>query len=210
MERSVEDATTAPEGPGTAQDPIVKIHSHLVDIAHLARKSYDELQRHQSTYEQLYISERSKLLHNVEEYKAIGLENQRLEQENRYYNHQVLPEYELLFHQKDQLLLESQKQAESLEVRNLDLEKIRATESDEHKRTMDAMTELLDAQDEKIERLETQIKESMNHDQPLLDCLQDPPIGKRSRLGNESRVRVPDATKRSRKSKQTRSKTKLK
>lgn len=77
-----------------AQDLVLKIHQHLVDISRLACQTNDELAQQQSSYKQAYLSKHRKLLEIAVAHKALADTNQRLEQENIYLKQQLLPQYE--------------------------------------------------------------------------------------------------------------------
>ena len=100
------------------------MHQHLVDLSHLACSSYDELVKHRSGYEQAYLLECRKLQQNVAEYNALALalDHKRLEQENSYYQQQLLPHYHHLFCRQEQETQEARKQAGSFEARSRELE----------------------------------------------------------------------------------------
>jgi hypothetical protein len=198
------------------QELLVKMHKHLVDISHLARKSYDELMRHHSGYEQAYLSERSKLMHNVTAYKTLELEKEKLDQENQYGKQQLLPEYDRLFRRQGQEIEETQKEIRESQARSREIEKKNHDEAERHKSIVDKLAELLQAKDQRIEELESEAKErkakavepsstscpSSDHPQPLR-------TGKRQRSKKSeqdmSTQRHGDPTKRSRKCKQTKS-----
>jgi hypothetical protein len=196
------------------QEPLVKMHKHLVDISHLARKSYDELMRHHSGYEQAYLSERSKLMHNVAAYEALALEKERLDQENQYCKQQLLPEYDRLFRRQEQEIQETQKEVRDSQARNWEIEKKNHDEAEIHKSIVDTMAGLLRVKDQRIEELESEVKERKakalelsSTSCPSSDRLQPLRTGKRQRSSkleqDTSTQRHGDPAKRSRKCKQT-------
>ena len=87
-----------------------------------------------------------KLQQNVAEYNALALDHKRLEQENSYYQQQLLPHYHHLFCRQEQETQEARKQAGSFEARSRELEKKSIEQAEEHKRTTDAAIELLSVQ----------------------------------------------------------------
>ena len=157
------------------------MHQHLVDISHLACSSYDELVKHRSGYEQAYLLECQKLRQNVAEYHALALDHKRLEQENGYYQQQLLPHYHHLFHRQEQETQEARKQAGSFEAKSRELEKKSVEQAEEHKMAMDAAIELLRTQGEKIEELENRVKELSAPSEAPSTRLQSPSTRKRQR-----------------------------
>ncbi|PSN58740.1 hypothetical protein BS50DRAFT_627075 [Corynespora cassiicola Philippines] len=164
------------------QEPLTRIHNHLVDISHLARRSYDELIRHQSNYEQAYLSERDKLAQNVAAYKALQMEKGRSDQEIRYCKEQLLPQYDDLVQQQKQEVQEVQEQLRDLEAKHLELGKEAYKEKQEHQGRVDTMAGMLQAQDRKIEELETQIR-GLSESHQLSRRLQPPRASKRQLHG---------------------------
>lgn len=156
-------AKTDPEGAslgandelhGGAQNSLHLIHEYLVKISHLASGSYDELTKHQLAY----LSEHQKLLQSVAACNALAHENEKLQHESQYYKRELLPQYERLIHSQKQEIYEAQIQARTFEVKAAELEKTSSAEIEEHKRTVSATTELLRAQNQKVEELESRVK----------------------------------------------------
>ena len=184
------------------------MHQHLVDLSHLACSSYDELVKHRSGYEQAYLLECRKLQQNVAEYNALALalDHKRLEQENSYYQQQLLPHYHHLFCRQEQETQEARKQAGSFEARSRELEKKSIEQAEEHKRTTDAAIELLRTQGEKVEELESRIEELSTLNQAPSARLQSPNTRKRqrpSKPGGESSVQAGEPARRSQRCKQS-------
>jgi hypothetical protein len=122
------------------QEPLVKMHKHLVDISHLTRQSYGELMRHHSGYEQAYLSKRSKLIHKVAAYKALALEKESLDQENQYCKQQLLPEYDRLFRRQGHEIEEMQKEIRDSQARSREVKKKNHDEAERHKSIVDTVT----------------------------------------------------------------------
>jgi AraC-like DNA-binding protein len=142
------DAYEQPPLPLDPREPLVRAHSHLIEISHLARQCYDEMFEHRLMYEQAYVTEQAKLAQSVAICKGLEAEIERLNQENRYYRQQLVPDYERLI--------------TSLRVENTDFEaRCRAREEksceelEEHRKATEAMIELLAASNERLEALES-------------------------------------------------------
>jgi chromosome segregation ATPase len=147
------------EPPHTAQDSLHQIHKRLVDISELASNSYDESIKHQSAY----MSEHQKLLQNVAAYSALARQNEKQQQEIEYYRQDLVPYYDRLVHSQRQKIHELQMQAQALEAGAVELGKTSSAEIEQHKRTVGAATELLQAQSEEIKELENRVKELSAH-----------------------------------------------
>jgi hypothetical protein len=107
-----------------AQNSVLKIHQHLVDISRLAWQTNNDLPQHYSEYKQAYLSEHRKLIETVSDQKVLIDTNERLEQENHYIKHQLIPRYESTFQRQEVSRLEAQVLVQSLEAKLQMLEKL--------------------------------------------------------------------------------------
>jgi hypothetical protein len=142
--------------------------------------------RHNSGYEQAYLSERDKLVQNIAAYKMLALENERLIQENNYYKQKLLPGYDCVFRRQEQEIEEVQRDARDSEAKNLEYDRKSRAEAEEHQ----SMVERLRVQDQRIKELEARDKglETRPIEPSDISCLspdrlQSPKTSKRQRSG---------------------------
>jgi chromosome segregation ATPase len=160
-----------------SQEMLEKVHSCLLHISHLTRGCYDELIRHCPRYHQAYLTEQAKLADTVAMYRSLENERQRLDQENRYYQRQVVPDQDRLISRQEREIHELQKKLQHSEASRNVLEARRCEELDEHAKATEAMLELLAASDEKAQGREAE--QSTAGDQRVLSRLR-PRSGGRS------------------------------
>lgn len=91
----------------TPHEPFIIAHSHLVNITHLARQCYDDIITNQARYQQAFIMERGKLTQNVEAYKQLAVEHERLQSEIGCCRAELHPRY-------DQLIIQQGKEIQDL------------------------------------------------------------------------------------------------
>ncbi|KAF3030383.1 hypothetical protein E8E12_001252 [Didymella heteroderae] len=184
-----------------AQDSVLKIHEHLVDISRLACQTNDELAHQRSSYKQAYFSEHRKLLEMAAAHKALTDANQRLEQENGYLKQQLIPQYERDLKRQEKMNLEAQILAKGLETKLLVLEKVNSDEQQRHARALEAATGLLHTQIQKIKDLKKEIEQRPTACNATPSQIHTPSQPRRSgRLGNMTSVQASERTLRSRKS----------
>lgn len=123
------------------------MHAHLAEISHLARQCRDESTTHQLRFEKAYAAEQVKLAQSVTTCKALEVENERLSRENRYYQMQLVPDYERLI----SLLIQENTDCEA---RHRTLEEKNCRQRDEYRAATEAMIELLAESNERLEALE--------------------------------------------------------
>lgn len=187
-----------------AQDPLLGIHQHLVDISRLACQSNDELTRYQSCYEQAYRSEHQKLPEMIAAYNALAGEKQGLEEENRYLKRQLMPQYERVLKRQEQEIKEMQIHSKSLEAVIQDMQKMSGEEQQKHVKAIETATNSLRTQSRRIKALEKKIQKNLNPPQALSVS----PLRRSSRLGGEASMQTPTRTLTTQKSNQTKAKTK--
>jgi hypothetical protein len=192
-----------------AQDSVLKIHQHLVDISRLACQTNDELAQQQSSYKQAYLSEHRKLLEMTVAHKALADTNQHLEQENIYLKQQLLPQYEHNLERQKELNLEAHVLTKRLETKLLVLEKVNGDEQHKHARALEAATALLTTQVQTIRNLKKEIEQQPTACNGGLSSSEATPQPRRSgRLRNATSVPSSERTFRSRKSTQCKIKAK--
>jgi predicted RNase H-like nuclease (RuvC/YqgF family) len=152
-----------------SQEMLEKVHSCLLHISHLTRGCYDELVRHCPRYHQAYLTEQAKLADTVAMYRSLENERERLDQENRCYQRQVVPDQDRLISRQEREIHELQKKLQHSEASRDALEAKRCEELDEHAKATEAMLELLTANDEKAQGREAE--QSTAGDQRVLSRL---------------------------------------
>ena len=184
-----------------AQDSVLKIHEHLVDISRLACQTNDELAQQQSSYKQAYLSEHRKLLEMAAAHSALTDANQRLEQENAYLKRQLIPQYERDLKRQEEMNLEAQILTKGLETKLLVLEKVSSDEQQKHARALKAATSLLNTQLQTVRELKKEIEQQSTACSATPSQIQAPSKPRRSgRLGNMASVQASERTLGSRKS----------
>jgi hypothetical protein len=131
-----------------AQESLTKMHQHLVDIS-----------RHQSAYEQAYLSERQKLLKVVTDYNALAIANERMAQDDKYCKQELLPRYDCLLYNKEQEMQRMRKEIRDSDNKLLEYETNRRAEEEERMIAVETMASLLETRDQKIRELEARVKE---------------------------------------------------
>jgi chorismate mutase len=142
----------------SAQHTVSKIQQHLFDISRLACQSNNELPQDYLGYKQAYLSERRKLLETVAAYKMQTDAFEKLEQENNYLKHQLIPHYESNVQRQEVTCLEAQVLMQSLEVKLQKLEKVGCDEQEKKTRAFKATTGLENTETREIAALEKDIE----------------------------------------------------
>ncbi|KAF2818077.1 hypothetical protein CC86DRAFT_389194 [Ophiobolus disseminans] len=145
----------------SAQDYVLRIHQHLVDISQLACQSKDELPQYQLNYKQAYLSEHQKLVETVAAHNLLADTNQVLEKENAYLKHQLIPQYERLLERQARADLEAQ----SVEVKLETLGKASSNDQEKHLRALEAASSFLSMQTRKIAALEKDVEARLSSSQ---------------------------------------------
>ncbi|KAF3037140.1 hypothetical protein E8E11_002060 [Didymella keratinophila] len=192
-----------------AQNSVLKIHQHLVDISRLACQTNDELAQQQSSYKQAYLSEHRKLLEIAAAHNALTQANERLEQENVYLKQQLIPQHERNLERQKELNLEAQVLTKCLETKLLVLEKVNSDEQHKHARALEAAASLLNTQVQTIRDLKKEVEQQPTAcsagSSPSQTTLQPRRSG---RLRNATSVQSTERALRSRKSPQSKVKAK--
>jgi hypothetical protein len=184
-----------PQPPLDAHESLVKAHSHLVEISHLARGCYDEMLKHRSRYEQAYAMEQAKLAQSVAMCKGLETEIERLNQENTYYQRQLVPDYERLISSLRLEITHSEAKCRAREEKS-------GEELDEHRRATEAMIELLAASNERLEALED-VHQNTVPAPRILTRLQHQRRGKRQAAATLDKIETTKRRTRSKKTKYT-------
>jgi cell division septum initiation protein DivIVA len=146
--------------PLDTREPLVEAHSSLSKISRLARQCYDRMVDYRSMYEQAYVIEQAKLAQSVTICKGLETEIARLNEENNYYQQQLVPDYE-------RMISSLSAQNEDSKARCRAREEKSCVELEEHRKATEAMIELLAASNERMEALE-KLHRSVIPDTPIV------------------------------------------
>jgi cell division septum initiation protein DivIVA len=146
--------------PLDTREPLVEAHSNLSKISRLARHCYDRMVDYRSMYEQAYVIEQAKLAQSVTVCRGLETEIARLNEENSYYQQQLVPDYE-------RMISSLTAQHKDSEARLRAHEEKSCVELEERRKATEAMIELLAASNERMEALE-KLHQSAIPDTPIV------------------------------------------
>lgn len=191
-----------------AQDSVIQIHQHLVDISRLACQTNDELAQHQSSYKQAYLSEHQKLLDMTAAHNALADASSCLERENGYLKQQLILKYHSDLKRQQELSLEAQIHTRTLEAKLEVLERMGYDEQQKHTRALKVATSLLNMQTQRIEALEKEIDARSTARSAAALQVSTAQVRRSSRLRGATSVQPSERTLRGRKSAQLKAEAK--